>query len=278
MKKIFMLSGWQFSLISFFVFLSLLLNGLRFRLVIKIVNVNLPFREWLGLSVLNTLGNYFISKGGVIGNSIYLKYKYNLSLASFLATTSTSQITSFFAASTLGLVSVFFIGNALDKFQGTIISVFISGLIFSWMLLFIPLKLRERKSRWINFLVKALNHWGEIKKNHLIKFLMTLDALFIIVFAIRLFLCFRAIEINAPLSFCLFFSTAVQLSSFFNIGLSDIGIREFVVGIMASFLGVRAVDAVVGVVLDRAISILWILIFSGIFSQLLKEKQGLIKT
>jgi hypothetical protein len=72
-KKILDLNFYQFTILSVFTFIGFFLNGYLFNTLLKLFNINLKIKEWFSLNILNNYSNYFLTKGGQILRSIYLK-------------------------------------------------------------------------------------------------------------------------------------------------------------------------------------------------------------
>jgi uncharacterized membrane protein YbhN (UPF0104 family) len=76
-------------------FLGYLALGLSFRVLLRIFDVSLTFKEWFGLTVVNTMFNYYLpARGGTVVKAYYLKKKYGLSYPHYAALMAASVISS----------------------------------------------------------------------------------------------------------------------------------------------------------------------------------------
>lgn len=64
-------------------------NGLILKYFLEPFDIRLRFKEWFGLSVITTMGNYLTPfRGGAVARAVYLKKKHKFSYSYFLSTLS----------------------------------------------------------------------------------------------------------------------------------------------------------------------------------------------
>jgi len=87
-----------------FVFVTHLVTGYRFKLLMQVFSIRLDFKEWYGVSVCNVMFNYYLpARGGLAVRAYYLKKKYAFAYSHYTSLVAGSQIISFFLSAVAGL-------------------------------------------------------------------------------------------------------------------------------------------------------------------------------
>ena len=149
-----------FSLIALIllVFVSQILNGCMFKYLMRIFKTNLGFREWFGLSVCNTMFNYYLpARGGIVVRAYYLKKKYGFSYSHYTSLIVGSYIIIFMLSAGMGLVLTMLCKLMYGMLYGKLAAIF-SGLLFLTitgtllLMLFLKLGKRFKNERFNNIL------------------------------------------------------------------------------------------------------------------------------
>jgi len=253
--------------------ITLILNGLRIKVLMEPYNIKLKFSEWSGISVLNTAGNYLTPfQGGLFFRSIYLKKKYNFPYSSFITTVLASYIAGFFIYGLIGIILVlFFNSNFLFKLP-MVIFFFILTLFTLYIILFSP-KINNTSFRFINRFIKIINEWSNIskKKTFVVK-LLAIEFFSLIFVSLRMFYAFKAISYSLGFASSIFISIFFSISVLLSITPAGLGIRESFVGFSSQIIGLNFDKGVIAATIDRIIIIVLIIILAPIFTYFLSKK------
>jgi uncharacterized protein (TIRG00374 family) len=244
---------------SFLVLTTQLLNGFRLRLLTKALELDLSFKDSLGLALLQSFLNYFPVKGGMALNAIYLKKLHNFPFKRFIAMASFSCIIT---TTTSGVIGLIVFGTVLIWDEAHIL--FLLFLFFAVVPLFIStifvwLK-RENLLPTIIFksIVAEWEIMGQKKTISIILFIT--DAINIFVFSLRYYIAFLAFSKELPFLFCTVMACTAILSTFISFTPASIGIREGAIGFTSKIIGTGLNSGMYIAILDRAVEMFWILL------------------
>ena len=147
--------------------------GLVIKYLVEPFKIKLKFNAWFGLSVITSFYNIIApATGGLVPRALYLKKKHNFHYSSFISSLSGIYITHFLVGSTLGLLSILFL---YVKYKAFNLPIFLAFLIIFFVSLTITLfspKLKKSNHRWFSKIVKVVNGWHKIRKNHKVFFIV----------------------------------------------------------------------------------------------------------
>ena len=247
-------------------------HGLNNHLFFRGLNVPLSYNEGIGLAAINMLANQLPFTGGVIAKGVYLKQRYQLSY------------TRFFSA-TLALYNCFVVANGFVGLSILLYWRFVDQIVFTpWLFIvfagmtatlfmfwvpfdypFLPAKIRKH-------LLSLAEGWQVLAKNGvLVGQLMGVQILLLVIFAWRFWIAFHMLSQEVRLSQCLLFAAATIVISLVNITPGGLGIREVIVGGVASLLGFDTAVSVIAVGIDRLISTLVIIVMGAVYSFILSS-------
>ncbi|PWB71728.1 MAG: hypothetical protein C3F07_13285 [Anaerolineales bacterium] len=232
-----------------------------------------PYQDGFLLAAISSLANQLPISGGIVSKAFYLKYKYNLSYTKF-------------ASATLALFICFvavngLIGTMILLYWIMIANVVVSPLLLGGfivmsaflLLLWIPIDRINIPGSIRKWTRQAIDGWLLISENPLLVIkLVGLQTCLMTLLAIRYWIAFHMLSQAVALSEVVLFASAsvlTQLASFVPGGL---GIREAIVGAVASALGFDLGVSIVAVGLDRLISTIVILIAGGISTVILGKQ------
>jgi uncharacterized protein (TIRG00374 family) len=255
-------------------FLSILFlinNGLILKYLLDPFGIKLKFKEWFGLSVVTTMGNYITPfRGGAIARAGYLKNTHRFSYSYFMSTLTGIYIIVFFVNSFIGLLTMILLYYFHGFFNVFLFITFLVMFLFlSSVVIFSP-QIKATKYGYINKFISVLNGWYLIRSNKktiLATCLISLVNIAIIV--LMMFLEFKVIGINIPILSVLFLSMVSTLSLFISITPGALGIREMIIAFTATVIDIPIAEALTVSVLDRIIGLIIIFIFGPIFSYIL---------
>ncbi len=249
---------------SIFISTTLILLGLKTKLIVNHYNIHLSKVEWIGLGVINTFWNYLFLKGGVIARAVYLKKK-GLSYSDFSSIIIVTHIISLMLFSFLSFVVFIF---ASFYFHISLLKIIIFFLaIFIAMVLVLKGSIKT-KSKILQIFIKNKE---DIRKNKLlITKLVIIEFIIIIIYSLRLKIIGDFFDYNLP--YILYFLMALFSNIFVNIlNLipGGIGIKEAGSGFVSKMLNFNLEYGVIVTLIDRIIAMLIILPFGLLFNIIL---------
>jgi uncharacterized protein (TIRG00374 family) len=261
--------------------LAYLVWGLGFKSLLRIFDVGLAFTEWFGLTVCNIMFNYYLpARGGLVVKAYFLKKKHGLSYPHYAALTAGSVFLVLATASFVGLVIVPFLSAVTGgpflslavAFSLILLGLLLSGLITNQLL---RLKLHRKFNRLNLFLLnlrEGLSLFSEHKKYTLDFCLLTV--LFLLIMAVRLHLCFLALDYGVKFWVVLLIMIITQFSFLISFIPGNLGIKEGVIVFSAGLFGIPADQALAAAILDRAVSLVIIFGFGFVYSKILLDRMG----
>jgi uncharacterized protein (TIRG00374 family) len=252
--------------------LYLFINGIVLQIIISSFNINLNFKEWLGLSVITTVGNLLTPfQGGMIARALYLKSKHNFSYTNFLSALSGIYIIVFWVNSFVALLSMLLIKQFYSTFSWLIFITFL--IIFSalsFIIVFSPKIKRAFKWEILNKVVRVINGWLVIKNNkRTVLFVALISSLNVLLMSASSFLEFKTLGVEISFLKALFVSIVSTLSLFISITPGSLGIKEAFMAFTSNVVGISPANAIIVSALDRLISLLPLVVLAPVFSKIL---------
>ncbi len=249
-------------------------NGLVTKIIIEIFNVRLSFKEWLGLSVTNTLGNYISPfRGGSISNALYLKKRYSFSYTSFISMLSGTYIIIFWINSLVGIISLILTNIFYDIYSSIILILFIFSFISLSFIIIIAPRFPATRHTFINKFIQVINDWNIIRKKVDVLFKISLIAVLnIIIMTLMSYIEFQLIGIKIGLLKLLVISLFSTFSIFLSITPANLGIREAFSIYSGQLLGIPISQVLAVSIIDRLINFLLSLILGVYYSNILLNK------
>lgn len=260
----------------FFLFMLFLINnGLILKYLLEPFGIKLKFKEWFGLSVVTSLGNYLTPfRGGAVARAVYLKKIHQFSYSHFLSTLTGIYVVIFLVYSFVGLLAMAFLYYSLGIFNILIFIIFLSLFLFlSGIVIFSP-EIKETKYSFINKFINVINGWHLIKSNK--KTLMVtvlISAGNVLIMVLTMFLEFKVFGVEMSLLSALFLSIVSTLGLFISITPGALGIKEAIVVFTAAVVNVPAPQMLAVSILDRIIGLAIIFILGPIFSYILMNQK-----
>jgi len=257
--------------------LIMLILGVQFKYLILIFGLNLPFREWLGLTAINTMCNYYLpARGGLIVRGAYLKHQYNFPFSRYTSLVMVSQLLMLGVAAILGII---FLVNSIDIFAENtlpLLGLFSSVLIITLSTYQIMPILAMQSARFdklkpfLQQFMEGLESW---RQHHFaMVYFSLLMAILIFLWGLRLYVCFTAL--GEPVNFeqIMIIQTLISLSFVISITPGNLGIKEGITAFSASLVGISPTTALLASLVDRAVAVLVVFSMGLIFSHILIYK------
>lgn len=264
--------------------MSLLINGCQFKYLMRIFDIRLKFNEWFGLTAINTLYNYYMpARGGSISRAVYLKFHHGFLLSYYLSLNAGAYFVNFLIASFFATVFVLIYYLFYDRLFTGVLFISASLLVATMLLAIIIFKsldqteaLQVKGKIWrIFFKVGEGLRFFQTKPDMLL-LVFVAKMLFILTTSARLYLAFFALGMNPNLLCILIIGSLVVFSMLISITPGNLGVKEGVISLLASMLGVSFDEAILAAVLDRAVTMIVVISLGLIFSYVLlyKKKVG----
>jgi uncharacterized protein (TIRG00374 family) len=258
--------------------LIMLILGVQFKYLILIFGLNLPFREWLGLTAINTMCNYYLpARGGLIVRGAYLKRQYNFPFSRYTSLVMVSQLLMLGVAAILGII---FLVNSMDIFaKNTLLLLglygsvlIITALIYQIMPILAMQSARFTKLKpFLQQFTEGLKSWQQHRFFASVYFSL-LMAILIFLWGLRLYVCF--IALGEPVNFgqIMIIQTLISLSFVISVTPGNLGVKEGLTAFSANFVGISPTTALLASLVDRAVAVLVVFSMGLIFSHILIRK------
>lgn len=238
------------------------INAGAFRQAISIFGISLPFKEWYGLSVVNTMYNYLLpGRAGIALRALYLKQSYDLSYPEYTSPTIGMYVLNLLVAAFAGILVAS--GLHIHERLNNVLFLFITLGLFTAMLgivvllyMFNPRIIPENRKllRFLKSVARGIKRFRE-NSGKVIK-LMLLQVLFIFTMGLRLYIVFRFLGIHAGYLPLVLINSLVAFSLVFSITPGNMGIKEGIIGFSHDLLGISFEQAILAAVLDRMVAII----------------------
>lgn len=260
-------------LIALTKFMVNVVNGLFTKWTVEVFTNKLKFTEGVYIAILSAIGNYFGPLlGGATIRAVYLKRAHRLSYANFTSTLAGYYVIIFIANSALAIISLLFLSQS--SYKSGLLAFFAVWFVVLLGLMFVRLPAREKIKRLeskklTKFIVTVIydieNGWRTLVKDHtLVSKLCLLALASFAITAITATFEFHAIRASLSLP-ALGFYTAVSTSSMLiSLTPGAIGIRESLLLLTSSVMGVTGTQILQVAVIDRGVTFLTLAILYGI--------------
>jgi len=237
--------------LCFFVFISLVLNGVKIYFLQRIFDTKIRLTESVALASVNALWNYLPFTGGLVARGAYLKKKHGFPWSRFLSVVVASYLISFFAFGLFG----FFVTLLLISTKKLLFLLFFAGMILFPIILFYFGRIFEAsKLPFLRRFKKDLLGAGELLGNKRVSLqILLLDFVIIAVDSLRIYLvaAFSGKEIS--LATALLVTPITILASLLNITPGALVIREGIIALTTSQLNYSIETGIIVASLDRLI-------------------------
>lgn len=261
------------------VFFQQFMNALRFRYLLQVFGLVVPFREWFGLTVCNTMFSYYFpAKGGLAIRAVYLKQRYRFPYTSHVSLLVGAYLVCLILSAALGLfflaVNYLFYEEWFPKLFFLFLFLFAAttgGAVVVSRLGGRNFHIRHGKVNEIlmNF-IKGMQYFRTNRKT-VFKF-GTFHLFSIFLLAVRLFLSFRALGLVVGPIKALIIQSLTGYSMVVSLTPGNLGIKEGIIAFSAGLMEISPDSAMLAAVLDRAVAIVVVFSLGLVFSHLLIKR------
>lgn len=253
-------------ILSVFSIAVMFINGFRAKTLTELFTTKkLKIREWLGLSTINTLGNYSPFQGGFVARGYYLKNYFKVPYTHFASSIIASTIVTLSTFSFVSALMIFinyFINN--NFYLAPFLAFIAIGAAGLTLIIATPFLKKLKLSN--NFLGKLIysfiDGWDIFKSSKdCVSKLVLIDLAILIVSSGRFCYAAKALDINISYLKSIIISSTAIITILVNITPGAIGVREAIAGFTATLVDISIYDAVLAASLERAVILFWIIAF-----------------
>jgi len=248
-----------------FFFPSVWLSVLKWKKLLRVYNIDLPFKQLYLYYLIGTFFNNFLPStvGGDISRVLYLKR----------ATNKTAEITSSIIMERVtGLLALIFLGALSVLFNLSFVIrhpllLYLIMLLFSFVIVMYLLLGNYTIKRHFHNLKFLIPFWGKVAelfealnkyRNHKKVLLLTtmISIIFTLFGVLATYLYFLSIAIEVPIVELILIYTLVNLIGILPISINSIGLTEGLYIILFGLIGISSVDALTVALLGRVLMML----------------------
>lgn len=241
------------------------LNGVFIKVILKTFKKKISLIESFYVSVISSLGNYFLPmRGGAVIRSVYLKKNFEFPYEYFVSTLYGYYIIVFLVNAFVGLISLVVISI---KYGVTSIPLylFFGGLFVAMLVLsfvkFPVKKIKGSKNKVLDKVLSVIKNilegWNMIVENKRLLISLIVITLVALVAGIALFYFeFRALSIDASIMNVILYNCLSGVSLLVSITPGSLGIREGIFSITSDILGISNEQIMQLALLDRGVSVI----------------------
>lgn len=265
-KKILEVDPLSFALLSIFAIMSIFISGTMINAIVHIFDVRLSLWEGFGLSALNTMANFYLSKAGVAAKAVYLKKRHNFPYMHYVSATAGTYVIALTTQGMLGLVFYLLLLRS-SAFHYELLVAFGAIAAAGLLPLLLPaLRIRAR-ARFIERAQRMLEGWEQVRRHRpMLLAIALLNMAFVVAGAVRLFISYRALGYEVEFLPCLVMSPLSTLTLILSITPGAVGVRQALIGYSSKLLDIGLTEGVVASTVDHAVGTIWVFVFGLIFS------------
>lgn len=243
-----------------------------FKNLMMLFKLPLKVWEWIGLSVTNSMYNYFLPfQGAALIRAQYLKRKYSFEYSTYAALTSGALLigllTAGFTSCFLLLIKYFITGHLYKSIFIVVIFLFTFTLLLAIFLWFNNFRKISTKWVWLNRQLEIFfDGITFYKRNNslLLRIVATNIALYLFM-GLRLYFAFKVTGVQIDLVEIVVIQSVSVFSMILPITPGNLGIREGIIGLTSVMLNIPLEDAVLAASIDRVAGMVIIFFFGALF-------------
>ena len=259
------------ALISILLLLHFSCLGLFNQVVLRAFGLRLTFREWFGLAVITTLGNYLLPpRGGAGLRAAYLKKWHHFPLAHFLSTFVAFFVMNLGISALAGLFALSASAGASGETGWTLRIFFLAVLLGAMAVILLPLRGSWFDRPLLRPVTRLIEGWQTIKDRPcLILHLFLLVVVNGVVYGLMIHVAYRSLHMNLALAGTVLVTALLLLTSMISLTPGGLGVQEAVLVFSTGVLGISAAQSLAVAVTIRAVILFWTFVLGPLFSYLL---------
>lgn len=250
------------------------INGLLLREFASKFGTFLKPKEWFGLSIVTTMGNYISPfSGGMLARAAYLKHRHAFPYTQFASLLAASYLIYFGAIGVAGVITVIISGEAL-AFYWQMVSFWVLVVLIISTFIILPTAKFPGNNRLTTIINSSMNGWAFIKADKALLLKVAIYTLIgIALNGLSFWVAFRALA-DFPVSFWAVFliSLLSVFSILFNLTPSNFGIQEAIISLTSGMFGIGTGLGLMASLLIRVASLIPAFTLGPIFSFVLTRE------
>jgi len=264
-RRILEIDAGSFAWLSLMSFAAIWLAGQMVAVLVTIFGARLGGWEAFGLSAANTMANFYVTKGGMAAKGIYLKRHHEFSYTHFLSTLAGAYVISLVTYGVLGAVAYLILAGSHVHLD--VLGVFAALIVGGLMPLAVPVMNERLLRRLPARVLRVIEGWNTVRRHRRrLAWLAALNAGFVIVGGLRLFVAYRALGYHVGVLPCVVISALQTITVIFTLTPGAVGIRQALAGYGSAALDIGGAEGVVASTIDHAVGTLWVFIIGFIFT------------
>jgi uncharacterized membrane protein YbhN (UPF0104 family) len=254
-------------------------NGLFLREFASRFDVELTPKEWFGLSVVTTMGNYITPlSGGMVARAAYLKQRHRLPYAQFVTLLASNYLINFWVIGFVGVLTLLTLGRALQLYW-QILVFFVAVVISISALALFPTVRLPWKNRIAKTVNTSLKGWGLVKSDRLLLTKLggyTLINIFLN--GLSFWIAYDALGSRVSFRSALLVGMLTSFSLLIRITPGNLGIQGAIASLSSGLLGAGAGQGLLAALLIRGATLIPAFTLGPIFSFLLTREAAVSKS
>lgn len=255
------------SILTSCVIATWLVNSQQVYILLRAQGVHVGRMENLLVQTMAILGNYLPMRMGTIMRFHYFKAVHGIEYMKFGGIVSVRVLFITFVAGFLGALTLLIWFDLSDLQDYVIVLIFISMCIAPVILYFFRPKVRVKNKVLVKIIGLFSQALTTVRENHRLSLLVILLLLVqFLILSVRLYVSFDAMGKSiSPVAFLVLAPTATLLS-FITITPGNVGLREWVIGVLSAMMAYDFDIAMFAGLLDRVVLMVCTFIFGSISS------------
>lgn len=252
-------------------------NGLRFAAAVRVYGLRLTFSAWYGMSVVNTMLNYALpAQGGTAMKGAYMKRRYGFSYTDFTALTASSELLALATAGLLGVISWALVPGIDEAGSSAVLGLLVATILAAVggvVVLAQPSVLSWMKGKWGRRLARfsdGVRAWAS--RRVLAGAYAGWTVVWLVLQGLRLGIAFAAVGVAVDPVSLLLIQSLVAISGAVSTIPGNLGLREGVASLSAGLLGLDADLALLASLVDRAVSLVFVIVIGLIYTRVLARQ------
>jgi uncharacterized membrane protein YbhN (UPF0104 family) len=249
------------------------LNGLINVYLFRSLGAQMSIREGFFLAGSSSLANQLPLPGGIVARGIYLKHRHGISYAAYISAVLAVFVGMLAVNGVIGIIVLLYLFVLKQEIASLFLVIGFSVMALSGGVFLLPvLNLQFPYIIWkrVN---QALQGWVIISHDRSLLFrILHLETWAIFLLAARYWVAFHMLSQDVSVSHVLLMSAATILTQLISLAPGGLGVREIIVGSVASALGFDITVTIAAIELDRIVSTFTILLIGWISTVILGKQ------
>lgn len=265
---------WFLVLLSILILIHYVLLGGFSQIILKTFGLTLSFKEWFGLAIITTLGNYLLPpRGGAGLRAAYLKARHGFPLAHFVSTFVAFYVLNLGIAAAAGLGALAGLPALTGRTGSVLVWFFAAVLAGTLAAMLFPIRPRWLDWTGLKWAARLIEGWLKIKtRRRLLGILFVLVAANGLDMALMIYFGNLAMGLNLGVAGTILVTAIMSLTSLIAITPGGLGIQEAALVFSTQTLGVSPAQSLALAVTMRAGILAWTFLLGPVFSYLLLKR------